>query len=181
MILSLHIIAIAILGLSALAAAAANVRGRRALDVASAGCVAACLLGFGAALAALLHGPDDSWRGLARLPMGEISLGIDALSSVFLLLVFAVAGLAAAFGRSYLASYEESYPLAPAAALFNLLVASMAALLLARDGVFFLLAWEAMSLASYFLVAFEDLEPQVRRAGLLYLVASHFGAACLLV
>ncbi|MBI3891156.1 MAG: hypothetical protein HY303_06460, partial [Candidatus Wallbacteria bacterium] len=42
-------------------------------------------------------------------------------------------------------------------------------------------AWEAMSLTSYFLVAFEDLESQVRRAGLLYLVASHFGAACLLL
>ena len=64
---------------------------------------------------------------------------------------------------------------------FNLLVASMVLVVLARNGVLFLLAWEIMSLASFFLVTFEDEKESVRQAGWTYLVATHLGTAFLLV
>ena len=63
---------------------------------------------------------------------------------------------------------------------FNVLVAGLAMVLVARNGVLFLVAWEVMSLASYFLVTFENEQRQVREAGRLYLVAMHLGAAFLL-
>ena len=44
----------------------------------------------------------------------------------------------------------------------------------------FLVAWEVMSLASYFLVTFENEHRNVREAGRLYLIAMHLGAAFLL-
>jgi NADH:ubiquinone oxidoreductase subunit 5 (subunit L)/multisubunit Na+/H+ antiporter MnhA subunit len=64
---------------------------------------------------------------------------------------------------------------------FSLLAASMAGVVLARDGVLFLVAWEVMSIAGWFLVTFEDEREDVRRAGMVYLVASHVGVVFLLV
>ena len=46
---------------------------------------------------------------------------------------------------------------------------------MARNGILFLMAWEIMSLASFFLVTFEDEREDVRRAGWTYLVATHIG------
>ena len=43
----------------------------------------------------------------------------------------------------------------------------------------FLVAWEVMSLASFFLVTFEHEKASVRRAGWTYLVATHLGTAFL--
>jgi formate hydrogenlyase subunit 3/multisubunit Na+/H+ antiporter MnhD subunit len=50
----------------------------------------------------------------------------------------------------------------------------------ARDGVLFLVAWEVMAATSFVLVVFEHERADVRRAGLVYLVASHIGTAFLL-
>jgi formate hydrogenlyase subunit 3/multisubunit Na+/H+ antiporter MnhD subunit len=44
----------------------------------------------------------------------------------------------------------------------------------------FLVAWELMALALFFLVTFEDEQESVRQAGWVYLVATHLGAAFLL-
>src|SRR5205823_10364118 len=48
------------------------------------------------------------------------------------------------------------------------------------NGLLFLVAWEVMALASYFLVIFHDDKEEVRQAGWTYLVASHLGTAFLL-
>ena len=63
----------------------------------------------------------------------------------------------------------------------NLLVASMVMVVIARNAILFLLAWEIMSLASFFLVTFEDEKESVREAGWTYLVATHLGTAFLLI
>ena len=72
---------------------------------------------------------------------------------------------------------------------FNFLVAGMGATVIAANGVLFLVAWEVMSLAAYFLVVLDDQpdlvenadesEP-VQTAGWTYLVSAHLGAAFLL-
>jgi formate hydrogenlyase subunit 3/multisubunit Na+/H+ antiporter MnhD subunit len=61
-----------------------------------------------------------------------------------------------------------------------MLAAAMLLVISARNAVLFLCAWEAMSLASFFLVMTEHEKEHVRRAGWLYLVATHLGTACLL-
>ena len=45
----------------------------------------------------------------------------------------------------------------------------------------FLIAWEVMALASYFLVVFEDEKEEARRAGRTYLIATHLSAGTLFV
>lgn len=56
----------------------------------------------------------------------------------------------------------------------------MVLVLLSADAVPFLMGWEAMAAASFVLVVFEHEKPQVRKAGLIYLVAGGCGALFLL-
>ncbi|MBX3155690.1 MAG: oxidoreductase [Deltaproteobacteria bacterium] len=107
-------------------------------------------------------------------PLGEIRLGLDPLSAFFAIPLLALGATCAAYGAAYLRS--RCVP----AALFNVLAGAMLLVLLARDGIVFLVAWELMTLASYGLVTFDHAQPEVRRAGWVYLVASHLGVACIL-
>src|SRR5438132_7817339 len=55
----------------------------------------------------------------------------------------------------------------------------MALVTLARNGVLFLMAWEVMALAAFFLVVTEENKSEVREAGWIYLAATHVGTLCL--
>ena len=165
---------------SALLAAILGRRDRAALAVGTASAVAASLLGGAASLVALRSGATLVWRARVPLPLGELRVGIDPLSAFFALCICVVSGLAAVYGAGYLRAYLGKRRVAPAVVFFNLLLAAMLGVVLARDGVLFLLAWEAMSLSSFFLVTFENDRDEVRRAGTTYLIASHVGVILLI-
>jgi formate hydrogenlyase subunit 3/multisubunit Na+/H+ antiporter MnhD subunit len=57
----------------------------------------------------------------------------------------------------------------------------MAMVMLADDAYLFMVAWETMALASYFLVTTSHRIAEIRRAGFLYLVVAHVGAIALLL
>jgi hydrogenase-4 component B len=57
----------------------------------------------------------------------------------------------------------------------------MALLLMARNGVFFIMVWEIMALSAYFLLVTEHEREDVRKAGIVYLIATHTGTAALFV
>ena len=147
--LGLVLASVALLGATAVAAVLAGRSDRTALRLATAGSVIACSAGAIAATAALLRGDRGSMTAAWALPVGQLHVGLDPLSSFFLVCVFVVSGLAAVYGGGYLAADIGKRRLAPVLFFFNLLVASMAALVIARDGILFLIAWEVMSLASY--------------------------------
>ena len=90
------------------------------------------------------------------VPYGSLFLELDPLSGFFLIPVFVLCALAAIYGADYLEAYRGRKALAPPWFFFNLLVASMVVVILARNGVLFLMAWEMMALSSFFLVTFED-------------------------
>jgi formate hydrogenlyase subunit 3/multisubunit Na+/H+ antiporter MnhD subunit len=137
-------------------------------------------LGLWFATGVLLGGTSPAYAAPWSVPYGSFSVGADALSAVFLLLAFGLPPVAAVYGAGYLAHYGATRRLGPAWCCFNLLTAAIAVVLVARNAVLFLVAWEVMSLASYFLVVFEDERLEVRRAGWTYLVATHIGTAFLL-
>src|SRR5262249_27856820 len=83
-------------------------------------------------------------------------------------------------GANYLLAYRQQRSLGPPWLFFNVFVAGMAVVLLARTAFLFLFAWEIMSLAAYFLVTFEHSKAEVRWAGWVYLAATHLGAAFLI-
>ena len=57
----------------------------------------------------------------------------------------------------------------------------MAMVLIADDAYVFMVAWESMALASFFLVTTEHRIPEIRRAGFLYLLIAHIGAIAILL
>ena len=130
---------------------------------------------------ALLTGSVASLHLPWSLPGANFIIGMDPLSAFFTLPIVLICALAAIYGREYLRPYEGRKALGASWCMFNLLTGSMLLVVLARNAVLFLLAWEAMSLSSFFLVMFEAEKADVRRAGWTYLVATHIGTAFLLV
>jgi hydrogenase-4 component B len=63
---------------------------------------------------------------------------------------------------------------------YGVLAAAMGMVVIARDGILFLIVWEVMALAAYFAATAEEHDPEVRRAGWVYLIATHMGTLCLI-
>jgi len=145
------------------------------------GAVAASFLGLVPAVGALAgYTPlDISWRWLPVLG-GSFSVALDPLSAFFVVIILVVTGLAAVYGGSYLQSFAGRHSVGAAWCFFNLLTASMVMVALARNGVLFLVAWEMMALTSFLLVVFESDKENVRRAGWVYVVATHLGMGFLI-
>lgn len=116
-----------------------------------------------------------------QLPLFSFKCELDRLSALFSLLISAISPLLAIYGSSYLKHIKKEEELKSSFCFFNILVASMLTLLIARNSLFFLLAWEGMSFASFFLLTFESEKVQVRRAGFYYLLATQIGTSFLLV
>jgi hydrogenase-4 component B len=177
----LILLAVSILVLSGLLALLLGRQARRATVIGVGGAVLGCLIGLVPTASVLLTGQVETFRWAWQVPFGSFFVQMDALSAFFLLPILGLSVVAALYGGQYLMAYRSRKNLGASWFFFNLLVASMVMVALARNGVLFLLAWEIMSLASFFLVTFEDEKESVREAGWTYLVATHLGTAFLLV
>jgi formate hydrogenlyase subunit 3/multisubunit Na+/H+ antiporter MnhD subunit len=167
--------------LSAATALAVARRPRLATAIAVTGAVAGGICAVVAAVPVLAGG------GLVavELPFGfatePVVLGLDPLSALFLALIGVLGAPAALFGLGYLGGRHGSSPAsARAHAGVGLLLASLVLVVTARNGLVFLVAWEAMTISAYLLVVFDHESADVRAAGLCYLVASHIAYACIL-
>lgn len=145
----------------------------------------ASALGAGESLLALLGEslPASTLRLAGTVPASTwLNLGVqeDPLSAFFLLIV-SVSGSAVLFAS---VGYVERYVpqrrglLAGGCCLFLL---TMMLVCIAGTVFLFLVAWEAMTLVSYFLVVHDHGSAESRDAGLVYLVMSHAATATLLI
>ncbi|HOC18600.1 MAG TPA: proton-conducting transporter membrane subunit [Vicinamibacterales bacterium] len=161
-------------GLVALVAGSARARAaaHALLAIASAAGAAAAFVFLAAGLAPLELGASPLFFGAP--------LAVDRLSSFFLLLVHLVVLLASWFGWRYTELERHMYPARAVLPLTAIFVAGMQGVLLSTGLAAFLLFWEAMSVASFFLVM-SDGRDESRRAALLYLAIAQFGAGALLV
>jgi formate hydrogenlyase subunit 3/multisubunit Na+/H+ antiporter MnhD subunit len=142
--------------------------------------VLACTLGLAHAIGVLCNGPTETLALAWDVPYGRLRIQTDALSAFFLVPLFGLGALAAIYGAGYLREAGQRRALGPAWLAYDALLASMALVVVARQAVLFLVAWEVMVLASYVCVTFEHEQPEVSRAGWVYLVASHVGTAALI-
>jgi formate hydrogenlyase subunit 3/multisubunit Na+/H+ antiporter MnhD subunit len=143
--------------------------------------VIAAVLGCIPAVQVLLGGAAVQLRFPWSMPFGEFFIELDPLSAWFLLPTLLLSALSAIYGVGYLRMWQGRRSLGPVWFFYCLLVLGMMLVLLARNAVLFLVAWELMALASFFLVTFEHERESVREAGWIYLVATHLGTAFLLV
>jgi len=133
------------------------------------------------ALRVLSGAPPIRWSACWALPCAAFDLCLDPLSAVFAAVIGLLTGLAAIYGGPYLRHALDGRPAGPAWFHFNLLAASMLVVVTAANAVLFLIAWEIMTLASFFLVPHDHRQERARAAGWIYLVATHIGTAFLLV
>src|SRR6266446_5273150 len=139
------------------------------------------MLEFTAAILLLVLGGLAAVLLGARSAVAQAAGQIGAISGSLLGLLVAVrAVVTGLYGRSYLAGGDNGRGSAATWFHLNLLTAAMALVITARDGLLFLLAWEIMALAPFFLVIFDDRQASVRHAAWTYLAATHLGTAFLL-
>lgn len=116
------------------------------------------------------------------LPWLTWHLRLDTLSAFFSLLLGLVTLPAAIYGFGYCREYDhDGQRRTPLYVFTGLFVGAMQLLLLANDAFSFMLAWEMMSLASYFLVAFHHHRAEARRAAFLYLLMAQAGGLAILL
>ncbi|MGK7867069.1 proton-conducting transporter transmembrane domain-containing protein [Falsiroseomonas sp. E2-1-a20] len=166
------------LGLLALAAVPLARLPQGAKWVASAvhgGSLAACVGFAGIGLAVLFTGPLPAQALPLSVPGLPALVALDALSAWFLLLL----GLAGACSALFALAHGAQGPPRLLAA-YPLFLAGMALALVAADGFSLLLGFEAMSLASWVLVAADHQARENRRAARLYLGFAIFSGACLI-
>ena len=115
--------------------------------------------------------------GLPDLPM---HVRLDALSSVFLMLLGASSAGISVFAAGYFRRGEGTPP-GLMCLQYHLFLTSMGFILLADDAYAFMVAWETMAISSYFLVTTQHRIAEIRRAGFLYLLMAHIGAISVLL
>jgi formate hydrogenlyase subunit 3/multisubunit Na+/H+ antiporter MnhD subunit len=115
--------------------------------------------------------------GLPDLPM---HVRLDPLSRVFLILLGSCSAGVSLFAAGYFRKGEGTAP-GLMGLQYHLFLASMGFVLLADDAYAFMVAWETMALASYFLVTAQHGIPEIRSAGFLYLLMAHVGAIAILL
>lgn len=143
------------------------------------------LAGVSAAAAGLVA----LWDGgtvTAELPLGlpwhPWQVRLDALAGFFLLVIGSVTFAVGVYGPAYVRGLEHGRdPLPVLGGFTGLFVAGMLLVVLADDAFLFMVAWEVMSLASYFLVAFHHDQAANRRAALLYLIMAQVGGLVILL
>ena len=130
------------------------------------------LLSVGTAGATVIRAP---WA----IPGGELLVRIDAISLIFLLPLLLVFAMTIIFGKDYWPQAQHPENSRKLRLFHGLIAAAMALVFTAQNGILFLFAWEVMALASFFLITTEDDRQETRRAGFIYLVATHTGTLAL--
>lgn len=160
-------------------------RSRHALTTASGASVLASLLGFNVTLSVFIEGSTLSGHLPLPLPLGHCLFQIDPLASAFLLPVFLLSAIGGALLPARIRALEQGdgppVRYGRHGFFYCTLIAAMVLVLTAADAVFFLIAWEIMSLTPFFLISPQDRDSKERFATWIYLVAAHLGGLPLLL
>jgi formate hydrogenlyase subunit 3/multisubunit Na+/H+ antiporter MnhD subunit len=115
--------------------------------------------------------------GLPGLPF---HFRLDGLAAFFLLVLGGAAAGVSLFSAGYFRQSEGTAP-GLLCLQYHVFLAAMALVMLADDAYAFMVMWETMALASFFLVISNHRIAEIRRAGYLYLLIAHIGALGILL
>jgi hydrogenase-4 component B len=121
---------------------------------------------------------------ILRGPFGQIDLVIDGLSGFFILVTNFTMLTGVLFAGSYLKIYREKKNQAQFALhyfSFIWLHLSMLGVLMLRDGLSFLIAWELMAVSSFMLILFEAEKRATLKTAVNYLIQMHVGLMILVI
>ncbi|MGC8559868.1 MAG: proton-conducting transporter membrane subunit [Phycisphaerae bacterium] len=140
------------------------------------------ILGAAACLGVLLfsHGSVPVFTLRAVYPNWPLHFRLDPLSAFFALPVFVMASAGAIYGHGYWNERRHPRTGRRLRFFYGLFVAGMVLVTVADDGLAFIIAWEIMALASFFLIATEDQHAACRQAAWVYFVATHLATLLLM-
>jgi hydrogenase-4 component B len=141
-------------------------------------------------LAGTVFGVAGVWQALAvpggislilpwSVPGGAFALTIDGLAAIFLLPVFLIAAAGSIYALSYWPRKKNPASSSRVRFFYSLMVTGIVLVLTAANAVLFLVAWEIMALAGYFLVSTERDKEDAQKAGFLFLACTHTGTLAL--
>jgi len=150
------------------------------INFAGTACASAAMLWIGGK--ALFAGPLEFGFGSVRVLglAAQLNFRIDGLSAIFLFMISILVTGSALYGIGYLDHYRHDalrryfFP-------FPIFMAGMLAVVTVSDWFWFLVFWEVMTLASYFLVIFENDNKENLSAGFIYFFMTHLTSAGLMV
>ena len=139
----------------------------------SAGCIIGLSSVFPRLLASSPAAAEVTWDWLHIF---TLAFKIDSISTFFLIPIFLISPMALIYSFHYMENKEKPVRGAVNYFFFAVLVASMALVVASANIVTFALAWELMSLSSYFLVIYDYQIKANRKAGYLYFIFAQGGA-----
>jgi len=132
-----------------------------------------------AAISVLAGGGTWEWQPEFLIGGERLHLRLDALSAFFLALLAVLGGAGGVYSREYWADAAHPRSAPAGRAGWSGMIAFMTLVLICANGLHFLIVWELFALSGYLLITCERSHRDVRKAGWLYLVASHLGTLCL--
>ncbi|MBN1757275.1 MAG: hypothetical protein JW863_03100, partial [Chitinispirillaceae bacterium] len=172
----LYVVVMAILGTAGLFFRVANGNSGRILGRAIT--VVSMVFAVGFIIMVILHpAPIQNTVFFWNMPFASFAIGIDWLSAFFMIPLLILTAASSLYGSGYMPDHssDRTHWLQ-----FTLLIAGMILVLLARNALLFLIAWELMSLSSFLLVITDRKNEQSIRAGWIYFVTTHLGTAFLI-
>ncbi len=139
------------------------------------------ITGLISSLSVLITGSVFSFGFASSFPLLSLTFNVDKLSAFFIFLISLIALLASIYAFGYVKHFYKKYSIGLLGFYYNLFLAGMLMVVSAHNALFFLIVWEIMSLASYFLVIFENKEKENIKAGSLYFIMTHIGTACIIL
>lgn len=127
-------------------------------------------------------GPIESIEPLLRIPGVESLLHyqVDQLSAFFLFIIAIVGLCTTLFSTRYMEEFIDHNP-ARYYPTMLLMFASMILVVAVRNMLFFIAAWELMTLLAYLLIIHRTEDPEATRGGLLYFIATNAGTALMII
>ena len=146
-------------------------------------CMVAALFGAIASIIKIFSGAAQTNIPMLQstIPIISMELKIDNLSAFFVLCLSVLVICVSLYSIGYNSHYYGKRNVGFFNFLYATFILSMLFVMISGNAIFFYIAWEAMSLISYFLVIFESEHEENQRAGKLYIIMTHLGTAFLLI
>ncbi|MBF0452296.1 MAG: hydrogenase [Candidatus Magnetomorum sp.] len=138
-----------------------------------------CLSGLVDALFKVFHS-ETTVFSVCYLHLFTLAFKIDALSAFFIIPILGVSLFAVLYSFDYLHDSNKGFQSASSYLFLSILIIAMVSVVMAHNMITFMLAWETMSLSSFFLVIYDYQEETTRKAGFLYFAFTHIGALFIL-
>lgn len=110
----------------------------------------------------------------------SFAFNIDMLSAFFIGIISLIAIFCSFFALGYVKHFYKNYNIGALGFFYNILIGSLILVVTSSNAIWFLVAWEMMSISSYFLVVYDRKDESNVKAGLLYLIMTYVGTAFIL-